>query len=482
MRWLYLHFPSLQLDALRQLPTDANQLADNSKPMIIVDPKHNAVCQLNDAAKLLGITIGMGLATAIALSGELELVEYNPQIEQTRLHELALWLYQIVADIALFEPDGLALEVTGMLSLYDDVENYWQAIQTTLQQQQVSYQRAIANTPLAARLLARDGNKPLGSNDHIISRQLNRLSVRQLELPQPHIEQLQRVGIEQLSQLWQISGKELGRRFGLEVLNYLGRLKGDLRQPLSFFEPPVSFSKFLELFHEINQSQVLLFPLKRMVQDMETFLNSRELVVTSVTLTLHHRDIEPMHLTIGSATGEYKADKWMTLITLNIERTQLVAPVTGITLTSGELIEKNATVDDMFSGSKGNMTPAQLVSLLQARVGSDRIVSVQLHQDHRPEYAFSYRPPLLAAKKNLPFAQDNLPGILPKVRPLILLDAPQPLTEKYTVLQGPERVRSAWWGKHSVYRDYFIARSAGGEVCWLFTEPQGGWYLHGYFC
>ncbi|MFT4929179.1 MAG: protein ImuB, partial [Phenylobacterium sp.] len=446
MQWLYLHFPRLQLDALEQLARASDEKA-HQQPLIIVDRKHNAICQLNRAASDQGLKPGMGLATAIALSAELKVVEYNLTFEQNRIHELAQWLYQIAADIALFEPDGLALEITGMLSLYDDIDNYWQAIGHILQQQQVSYQRAVAKTPLAARLLAKDGHKPLNSDDHLAKRQLNRLPVTRLELAPAHIEQLQRVGITHLNQLWQIPGKELGRRFGLEVLHHLGRIKGDLRQSLSFFEPPQIFSKFLELFHEINQSQVLLFPLKRMAQDMEQFLTGRELVVTIITLTLSHRDGEPMILTIGSATGEYKADKWMDLITLNIERTQLLAPVVGIKLTTGELIEKNATVDDLFSGAKGNMTPAQLVSLLQARVGKDRIVGVQLHQDHRPEYAFSYRPPMMTMpvkKSNKTNKANFIPQFLPKVRPLILLDTPQPLNapngpQRYTVLQGPER-------------------------------------------
>ncbi len=480
MWWLYLHFPSLQLDGIQQssVTLEKAEKQAQGKAVIVIDRQLNEVRQLNDIARALGVTPGMGLATAIALSGELVIVEYNPKIEQTRLHELAQWLYQKVADIALFEPDGLALEVSSMLSLYDDVQSYWQAIQNILQHQQVSYQRAVANTPLAARLLAKDSHKPLNNDSHLIERQLGRLSVQQLELAQVHVEQLQRVGIHQLKHLLPIAGKELGRRFGLEVLNHLGRIKGDIRQPLTFFEPPLHFRKNLELFHEIGISQVLLFPLKRMIQEMETFLNGRELVVTSITITLLYRDGEPTSLTIGSASGEYKADKWMTLVTLNIERTRLNAAVVGITLTSGELIEKNATVDDMFCGAKGNMTPAQLISLLQARVGKERIVGIQLHQDHRPEHAFSYKKPLKQAS-TLPGA---FPSILPKIRPLILLPEPQPLTEQYTVLEGPERVRSAWWGKQEIYRDYFIARDNQGAVCWLFTEPQGTWFLHGYFC
>ena len=511
MPWLYLHFPSLQLDALKQNGELGYDLQNdkNSRPLIVVEPRQNAVHQLNSAARSEGITLGMGLATAISLSGELVVVEYNRALEISRLQELAQWLYQVAADIAVFEPDGLALEITNMLSLYDGIDNYWQQIDTILVQQQVSYQRALAQTPLAARLLAQNQTHcaDMHQSDYIINQQLGALPIDRLELSKVQTQQLHRVGIHHLKQLWQVSGKELGRRFGLEVLSYLGKIKGQMKQPLNYYQPPAHFSQYLELFHEISQAQVLLFPLKRMIQQMSCFLLARELVVTTVTIALHYRnDIgtnerEKEHpdtnLEISSAQGEYQTDHWMTLISLRIERAQLNAPVVGITLITGVLVEKNCTVDDLFSsaGQKGQMTPNQLISLLQAKVGKKAITGIELHPDHRPEFAFGYcAPNLSASNPNAPnLSLQNLgspsPGkrqisaaALPKLRPLILLEQPEQLAQQCTILHGPERVRSAWWGPQSIYRDYFIARDQQGSLCWLFNEPQGNWFLHGYFC
>jgi protein ImuB len=513
MPWLYLHFPSLQLDALKQnaeLDSDSGNDSDNAfdsdsdseRPLIIVEPRQNAVHQLNLAAQNEGITLGMGLATAISLSGELVVVEYNRALETSRLQELAQWLYQVAADIALFEPDGLALEITNMLSLYDGIDNYWQQIDTILNQQQVSYHRALAQTPLAARLLAQNQSTctDMHQSSDAINQQLGALTIDRLELPEVQTQQLHRVGIHHLKQLWQVSGKELGRRFGLEVLSYLGKIKGQMKQPLNYYQPPAHFHQYLELFHEISQVQVLLFPLKRMVQQMSCFLLARELVVTTVTIALHYRnggskEYADTNLEVGSSQGEYQTDNWMTLINLRIERTQLNAPVVGITLTTGVLVEKNCTVDDLFSssGQKGQMTPNQLISLLQAKVGKQAISGIELHPDHRPEFAFAYCSANLAPGSLSPLNQcltnhsqsgkHQLPTKkLPKIRPLILLEQPEQLAEQCTILHGPERVRSAWWGPQSIYRDYFIARNQQGALCWLFNEPQGNWFLHGYFC
>ena len=500
--WLYLHFPSLQLDGI----TTKDESHDE-QPLIVIQTKKNAIVQLNAAAQQVGIKVGMGLATAVSLTSNLAIVEYNQKLEQTRLAQLAQWLYQVVADIALFTPNGMVLQISNLLGLYKNIESCWASIEAVLQQQKVNYHRAIANTPMAARLIARSASiddhtsTPLSIKRYQVEQILKKLPVSELELPTRQIEQLHRIGIVQLQQLWQLSTKALGQRFGLEMLHYLGKIKGQVNHPLHYYQPPAHFSNTLELLHEINLSQVLLFPLKRMLQQMNDFLFNRELVVTSITITLHYRNKEQyqdLSIIIGSAQGEYKTERWMALVGLKVERIQLNAPVLGITLTTGTFIDKNCTNDDLFSAVKGRVTAPELISLLQAKVGRSRIVGMSLNQDHRPEFAFNYhneihhsnnrspaniesQPYPLSAQKNTS-KQTSFKQGLPKLRPLILLEQPNRLNCQYTILQGPERICSTWWSQQSIYRDYFIARDPQGAICWLYHEPQGQWFLHGYFC
>lgn len=477
--WLYLHFPSLQLDALTQ---DAQTTAE---AIIVIDPKHHLVCQLNQAAAEYGIRLNMGLATAISLAADLNIVEYKVETAQSRLHELAQWLYQVVADIVLFEPDGLALKVTNMLALYGSIDNYWGKVSPLLNEQQVHYQGAMGKTVTQARLLARSTRQPLTLNEQITQQRLEQLPVSLLELPGKQIEQLQRVGIQQLHQLLSLDSKALGRRFGLEVLNYLSTIKGYHCVPLKEYHPPEHYSKYLELLHEISQSQTLLFPLQRMVREMSAFLAKRAQEITELNITLHYRDKErhaDTHILIGSAAGEYHFDKWMALVNLKIERTELEAPVTAITLSTGQTVKVNAIAGSLFSDNQAQMTPGQLVSLLQAKVGKAHISGLELLADHRPEHAFAYNSsnPLNSDARSP--QQLSAQQKLPNPRPLVLLTTPEPVKEKYQILQGPERIRSAWWSKEPVYRDYFIARNQDGAVCWLYNEPCGTWYLQGYFC
>jgi protein ImuB len=448
--------------------------------LIIVENKNNQVLQLDHIAAKQGIKVGMGLASAIAHGEQLMVVEYDQTQESNRLSELAQWLYQVVADIILFAPNGLALETTNMLSLYGNMQSYWAQITQVLNAQQVHYQGALANTPTAARLLAknRPPNQNLLSDTTDCQQQLGALAVSQLELSERHINQLQRVGIVQLKQLWQLSSKELGRRFGLELLRYLATIKGDLNPPLTHYQPPDHFHQYLELFHEINQAQVLLFPLKRMVQDMARFLLTHQWVVTSLTITLHYRNDSGnetnKQILINSGAGEYQAERWMRLIGLKIERAELTAPVVGISLSTGEILEQTVSHDDLFASGKSALTNKQLISILQAKVGHAHINRLQLQADHRPEKSFNDSDYNQAANADI--------APLPKHRPTILLPQAQKLTESYTIIQGPERIRTAWWSNQGIYRDYFIATNDQGVKCWLFNEPEQGWFLQGYFC
>ena len=62
-----------------------------------------------------------------------------------------------------------------------------------------------------------------------------------------------------------------------------------------------------------------------------------------------------------------------------------------------------------------------------------------------------------------------------------MLLKPEPLLMPVSVVHGPERIQTAWWQVNAVARDYFIAKSEQGQWCWVYREPNGCWFLHGYF-
>ena len=82
MLWLYLHFPSLQLDTLFNSNELGSTKDSREQPIIIVDEKDHRVLQANPAALQSGITLGMGLGSAAALCHNLHVHPYSIELEK----------------------------------------------------------------------------------------------------------------------------------------------------------------------------------------------------------------------------------------------------------------------------------------------------------------------------------------------------------------------------------------------------------------
>ena len=505
--WLYLHFPCLQLDQLLELEQqpepDQKQPEPNQKkpepaqelPLIIVNSKTNQIKQLNKAAFEQGIKVNMGIATAIALAPDLMVRDYQIECEIKQLEALAGHLYQITADIVLYQPNGLLLQVEPMLNLYGSFKNYWSNISQVLTKAQCHYAWALATTPTAARLLAKyDSEHQNPFNKEKVNQALGRLSVTCLEINPKYIEQLQRLGLHRIEQLWGLSTKSIGRRFGLELVNYLQQLKQ--HNPTTFtnsdeikpYQQPQHYSQSIELLYEINQASVLLFPLKGMIQKMENFLLTRQLLVHEVFLTLHYRQLAATKLTIASSEGEYQTEPWMRLIALKVEQCQLPDSVIAISIACGTFVKKQRHNTNLLNDSNSSdvkLTPGQLVSILEAKVGKSHLFTLTLNDDHRPEYASNYQP----ASEQKTRLTGNLSIPIPWQRPTLLLKQPQPLPPGFHIIAGPERICTAWWQQNpyindtdnNVFKDYYIAKDNFGTLCWIYHQNEG-WFIQGYFC
>ncbi len=471
--WLYLDFPRLQLDSL--------YLADD-QPVAVVSGRDNRLLQLSQAAGTAGLKPGMGLGTAASLCRQLQVVAHNPQRESERLRELAEWLYTVTADIALDSRCGLWLKVSPMLTLHGSLAGYWQALSQRLAEQGVVYRYGTGTTPLAATLLARALGDCLLDDPRALREHCAACALAHTELLTAAQDSLRRVGIRQLGELLAIPLKAMTRRFPAEVVQYVGRLTGQLPHPLHNHHPAGHFVQSLELLYEIEQVAVLQQPLARLLQGLETFLQQRDQAATEIQLQLHLRSGEPLPVRVAAAQGEYRARRWQQLAALTLERLQLPAPVCALTLSAPRAVSRQSEAGDLLAGRRGRLTPAELLSVLRARLGEEQVGGVALRDDHRPEVAAAESPALAtdqpASKSG---AKDNA------LRPLFLLDPPQPLQDMVDLLQGPERITTGWWDNGPVTRDYYIARTLqGGRWYWVFRDLQAGaeqpqWFLHGYF-
>ena len=489
MLWLYLHFPSLQLDTL----FNSNELGSNEEsheqPIIIVDEKDHRVLQANQAALDSGITLGMGLGSAAALCHNLHLHPYSIELEKNKLKEIAQWAYLVTSDMALLPPNGLLIKASNMLSLYDGLDNYWHELKNHLEALNIQLSFATGYSPLSSILLGKQAINQATNNVQHMKTWVNQQALSSSDLPPKQVERLNRVGINIVEDLLKLPLQEVARRFDIDLVNYVGRLNGQFKHPIDFYHPPESFQQYLELLFDIENILFIEKPLLKLLNQLECFLKLRDRVAFELTLILHLRDKDDHHVSFYSAQGDYLASKWANLTHLTLESLKLTAPVQGLTLTLVRHGEPQMAYHDLFDGNTGTLAALDLLSLLQAKLGQPCIQTPKIQQDPRPEKANQYSLPTLSntAKKGLaPQELDQQTTTTnsinqQRLRPSILLPEPEALTENVTLSQGPERIVSGWWDGEKIIRDYFIAHSENGRWLWVFRTPDKQWFLHGLF-
>ncbi|WP_100644115.1 Y-family DNA polymerase [Alteromonas facilis] len=470
--WIYVRFNALQLGSI--ISKEGIRASDAKQPIAIYDALNNQLCQLNQCASDYGLKQGQGLASASALCAELHIIEYDPKHEAQRLNDIAQQLYGVTADIALDKPNGLYLRADNMLKLYADLATYWQTIRSLLSHYHYDY--ASAYSMSAAKVLAQSQYNCVNADKHQWQKALRQCKLEHSGLTDKQIHALKRVGIRSFDDLFAQPVSALAARFDGPMLRYLSELKGERFERLPLFRPKREFHAHSELLYEITLSERLLKPLGYLLKQMERYLFQRALVTFDITVALQLRDKQTQHWQLHSAQGENRCSAWLSIATVAIEKLTLEAPVQGLTLSATQLTSAVAANDDFFIHQPSALTPLQLLTRLQARLGERSVYQLALRSDHRPEYASQRVYPCASGKTITP---DLCTPLLD--RPSLLLTTPQPLSEKSTILSPPERIISGWWSNATCERDYFIAQNPQGQYLWVFRDQQNHWFVHGYF-
>ncbi|MBW0149458.1 Y-family DNA polymerase [Marinobacter arenosus] len=471
MLWLYLHFPHLLLDHIRRSREDTGAL-------VIVEGSGQKVIQACPDARDQGVHAGMRLKIAISLVPELGMVRADHQQETRILEDQARWLYRYADHIVLVPPDGLLAEIASLQRLYGGLPAVWQTVEQALDERQLTAWPGIGHTPLAARLIARTGKGECTEDSGHILRALSQMPLLAAEFDARTCTRLQRLGLTTLGEVFDLPAAELARRLSPETLAWVQKIQGSRPDPQSPWRPPHHFQQQADFVQEIEQSQGLLFPLQRILSELEEDLCWRQQETDSLLLILHHRHEEPTRLRIRTSGPEHRAEAFLNLMRLRFEQQPLRAPVISLRLSVKRFLGREAPTGQDLLGETQDLNEAwhTLMSRLQARLGDHALKQLSPQADHRPERAWSAS----AVQRN------NRPEVTPASqlprRPLWLLQGPQPLTEAPTAwFAGPERISGGWWDGQRVHRDYYIAQLGNGQLAWVFRDVRDGWFVHGWF-
>lgn len=466
MRWACLLLPHLAIDAvLRQIPASDVALALVDGPL-----QRRVLHAVSPAAARQGLRRGMLLSAAHALTREFTIREYDAKAEAHTRDMLATWAYRYSSQVCQDFPHALILEIGASRGLFGDWPEIERRLRSELTDMGFRHRLVAAPNPFAAHVLARvhDG---LGVDGAIFERALGQIPIERSGLAREVVATLTRSGLRTLKAAFGLPRESISRRFSRDVLSHLDALRGWYAPPLTYFEPPDRFEQRIEFEYEVESSQALLFPLRRLTQDLATFLSSRDGGVQRFVLTFEHEHHAHSQLVVGLLSPEREAGILFELARNRLDQLHLPVGTRGMRLVADELPAFIPALRDLFDVRPQHAVPwEQLRERLRARLGDDAVQGLAVHADHRPERASANA------------RQSILPATLP-TRPGWLLERPIPLHGKVHFLGGPERIEGGWWDEGEVRRDYYVVRTAQGQRAWAYA-PAGQHaplLLHGWF-
>lgn len=470
--WLCLDLPHLSLDLLQRGASDAEPLAISHDRCIL---------HCNPAAAEFGVSPGSKLGAARMLAPGLRIKPLDNASEQAALCDLAAWAIQFTPGISLATPSSLLLEVAGSRALFGGLPALSALVRSGAQTLGYTVRLACATTALAATWFARSDHELHLETPDSLHQQLCQLSIRVLGLAESTTTQLVALGVRTIGQCLDLPRAGLTRRFGPELMLQLDRALGYLPDPRPFYQTPESFRAEIELAYPVEQVEPLLFPIHRLLLQLQGWLRGRGAAVGHVELELHHNRHALTKVHQGLLAPGRDAAHLLNLLRERLQHTALPAAVHSVILHAGQAVPFQASNLSLFHGSKETSESVLLlVERLRARLGAESVCTLGRMADHRPERAWQTTEP------DAPTPACDTPGL----RPLWLLSAPRPLDTRrgkphlsgpLHLASGPERIECGWWDDGAQERDYYIARDHHGGHYWIFRESPDRWFLHGLF-
>jgi protein ImuB len=468
MLWACILLPQLALDiVLRRLPDPDGPLA-----LVTGPAQSRTLSAVNAAAVDAGLAAGMRLSAARALLDDLVTVEHDPDADARGHRFLAAWAYRHSSLVSAQWPHCIVLEAGASFRLLGPWPRFEARLREELSGLAFAHRIALAPTPRAARVFAglRDGLAVMSAE--AMRDMLATVPVRRAALPADSGERLHRMGVRDLRALRALPRDALRRRFGADLLAHVDRLYGEADDPLDWYAPPDHFDSRVELGYEVEHHPPLLFPLRRLIGDLSTYLSIRDGGVQRFVLRLEHEGLRT-DVDIGLLAPEREPAMLFELARSRLERASIPKPVVAMRLLARELPPFVPAARDLFDPRPQHALPwPQLRERLRARLGDEAVYRVVPAGDPRPERAWR-------RDEGGPVVAPLLPP-----RPAWLLPRPVPLRERgLRIVSGPERLESGWWDGEDARRDYYVLETARGQRAWAFAAPgeQSGWMLHGWF-
>jgi protein ImuB len=402
-------------------------------------------------------------------------------------YRLSLIAQQFTSLVSLEPPNALLLEVRGSVQLFGSLARLRALLDARWQELAFEARSAVAPTPLAALWCARAGDYECDESVMLLAGRLSELPITCTAWDAERLQRLRSLGITRLGEVLRLPRAGLARRLGPGAVLDLDIALGKQAGPRRAFVPRERFRQRRDFETEIDTVAYLEKALEPLIDACAEFLRRRQAGIQRLELRLRHRQSPSTRVRMGFASVTSERHRLADVLTQQLSRLELQAPVLALELVSGALQALSGVSRDAFAGSGGGGpdTAAELVERLRARLGERAVYGVSTLAEHRPEAAWRRVHELQLAALRTGSASGAAAGCAAHMpRPLWLLDEPQRWQggDSLSPQHAPERIESGWWDGRGVARDYYRVRAACGVKLWVFQERHTKcWYLHGVF-
>jgi protein ImuB len=495
-RYLTIWFPHLMMDWII-----IKNPALKDKALVIVVPDHGRlmITEPSVTAVKKGIFKGMIAADGRIIDPELKLIDEQPGLSQKLLQSLCKWCIRFTPVVSIDEPNGLILDATGCTHLWQNEENYFNAITSRLQQHGYHIRAAMADTIGAAWAVTYYGK----SNSIVENGQQKNIL---LSLPPSALrinisiaERLHKLGLTTIQHFISMPRSALRRRFGDELLLRLDQALGNEEEFIEPLIPPEPFSERLHCLEPIVTKAGMEIALQKLLDTLCLRLKKEGKGLSTAIFRCFRLDGKVEQISIGT---NHPSNTPNHLFKLFEEKIETIEPDLGIELFILEAprTERVVSIQQSILNSEGNLNDPKIAELLDRitnKLGTGIIHRYLPDEHHWPERSIK-EANSLKEKPAIGWRTD-------KLRPIHLLPTPHliqvtapipdypPMNFRYKgklhiikKADGPERIEREWWIENGRHRDYYSVEDEEGKRYWLFRSGhydhgKPNWYLHGFF-
>jgi protein ImuB len=494
-RFLTLWFRQLMTDWLIRRQPELKEV-----PFVLASPERGKMLikAASKAARGKGIHAGMVVADGRALLPALQVFDDKPEIGSKLLHSLAEWCLRYTPVVAVDEPDGLILDISGCPHLWGGERLYLQDIIRRLQNGGYDVSAAIADTIGAAWASSRFGQafSIIEPGGHAGA--LRPLPSAALRLDAAIVDRLDKLGLYRVNNFIDISRTALRRRFGQELLTRLDQALGLQEEMITPIQPIQPYQERLPSLEPIRTATGIEIALKHLLEDLCKRLLHDGKGLRKALFTCYRMDGGIEQIEIGTNKAARNVDHLFRLFELKIAT---ITPALGIELfiLEAPLVEEVSIAQEALwqINSHNDNAIMELLDRIAGKFGMQTI--------HRYLPAEHYWPER-SVKEAVSLQEQPTTSWRPeRLRPIHLLSKPEiievtvPIPDyppmlfhykgklhKVSKADGPERIEQEWWLEDGQHRDYYCVEDEEGARYWLFrlghyASGAPKWYLHGFF-